>query len=75
MEKFSEEIWINASVKGLDAMPIILFKNHNLIYKTLISQEMLKLNYLASNSFYPSTMHNQKIIEKYFFDLEKVLKK
>ena len=66
---------IDASVKGLDAMPIILFKKHNLIYKTLISQEMLKSNFLASNSFYLSTMHNQKVIEKYFFYLEKVFKK
>ena len=66
---------IDASVKGLDAMPIIVFKNHNLIYKTLISQEMLKSNYLASNSFYLSTMHNKDIIDKYFFNLEKVFKK
>jgi glutamate-1-semialdehyde 2,1-aminomutase len=66
---------IDASIKGLSALPIILFNKHNLNYKTLITQEMLKVNFLASNSFYTSISHNEKIIEKYFYHLDKVFKK
>ena len=35
-------------------------------YKTLITQEMLKKNYLASNSVYVCTEHRSEIIDEYF---------
>ena len=35
-------------------------------YKTLITQEMLKRGFLASNSVYVCTEHEQKIIDQYF---------
>ena len=44
----------------------------NLKYKTLISQEMLKKGYLASNLCYLSTSHNKEIIDNYIYELETV---
>ena len=66
---------INAEVKGLSSMPIILFNENDLIYKTLITQEMLKKNFLASNSLYVSIEHTDKILKRYFLNLEEVFKK
>ena len=49
-------------------------KKNNLIYKTLITQELLKDSILASNVIYFSTKHNQTMIDKYMISLEKVFK-
>tara|TARA_X000000368_G_scaffold417259_1_gene413177 strand:+ start:815 stop:2116 length:1302 start_codon:yes stop_codon:yes gene_type:complete len=43
-------------------------------YKTLISQEMLKKGFLASNAVYSSIAHTKKIIDKYFKELDKIFK-
>jgi glutamate-1-semialdehyde 2,1-aminomutase len=41
-------------------------------YKTLITQEMLKKNYLASNSVYVCTEHENEIIDEYFELIEPI---
>ena len=41
-------------------------------YKTFITQEMLKINILSSNLVFVSTEHNNKIIEKYIIELDKI---
>ena len=41
-------------------------------YKTLITQEMLKRGYLASNSVYVCTHHTPEIVDKYFNNLDEV---
>ncbi len=52
---------------GLPALTGFTVKSDNsLIYKTLITQEMLNKGYLASNSVYVSTEHTQDIIDGYF---------
>ena len=43
-----------------------------LVYKTFVTQEMLKRGYLASNSFYTSNAHSPEIIEKYLSDIGEV---
>ena len=43
-----------------------------LVYKTFVTQEMLKRGYLASNSFYTSNAHSPEIIEKYLADIGEV---
>jgi len=35
---------------------------------------MLKMGFLASTAFYPSILHNDHIIEKYFNSLDKIFK-
>ena len=41
-------------------------------YKTLITQEMLKKNILATSSIYISCAHDEKILKKYFDILKKI---
>ena len=52
---------ISIKIKGIPALSSFLFKKNNQIYKTLITQEMLKKNILATNSIYISTSHTKKI--------------
>ncbi len=53
-------------VLGLDAIPSFVFKSkNNLIYKTFITQEMLKNKYLATNMMYLSLAHTDKVLSNY----------
>ena len=63
------------NINGIPSLLNFVFesKNHQ-AYKTLISQEMLKKNFLATNTVYPCTKHSDNIIDSYFDNLEKVLK-
>ncbi len=58
---------IDLEIRGLDAIPNFSFnsKNH-LVYKTYITQEMLKKGYLASNSIFCSISHTQDLLDRYF---------
>ena len=52
---------------GLPALTGYSFaSDKNLEYKTLVTQEMLKKGYLASNSVYVSIAHTADVIEGYF---------
>ena len=75
-KKISKENSLKIEIKGLDALPKFFFnsKKHNL-YKTFITQEMLKNKILASNVVYTSVFHNQKMLEKYFEILNNSFKK
>ena len=44
-------------------------------YKTFITQEMLKFNFLAANSVYLSISHNEKILKKYSEYLDEIFYK
>ena len=58
---------------GIDAMPGFSFKSkNNNIYKTFITQEMLKKRILASNNIYCSIAHNEKIFNNYFTHLDRI---
>ena len=46
----------------------------SLAYKTLITQEMLKKNFLAANSVYVCTEHKKEIIDAYFDALDPIFK-
>lgn len=67
---------IKIKIQGLSALPRFDFENkNNLYYKTFISQEFLKKNFLASNSIYLCTEHNMKIFNNYFDILDSVFYK
>lgn len=56
---------------GLPALTGYTFKSENaLVYKTLITQEMLAKGYLASNSVYVCTEHTQEVVAGYFDALD-----
>jgi glutamate-1-semialdehyde 2,1-aminomutase len=58
---------------GLPALISMRFESPlNLEYKTLITQEMLKLGYLANNSVYTCIDHNDSVLKGYEDALDKV---
>ena len=58
-------------INGLPALINFSIPMENrLKYKTLITQEMLKKNYLATNSVYVCTEHTNEIIDEYFEKLD-----
>ncbi len=67
---------LDISVNGLDSIKSFTFNNkHNLIYKTYITQELLKEGFLANNAFYASIAHNKNILSNYIEILDHVFKK
>ncbi|MAQ88968.1 MAG: glutamate-1-semialdehyde aminotransferase [Rhodopirellula sp.] len=64
---------LEISHNGLAALSGFSFNSsHSLEYKTLISQEMLKRDYLASTSCYVSLAHTPDIIDRYLDALDSV---
>lgn len=64
---------LEIEVSGIPSLSTYSFKSENaLAYKTLIAQEMLKKNILASTNFYASIAHEDSYIEMYFSELDKV---
>ena len=58
---------------GLPALAGFSFKSADaLVYKTLITQEMLKKRYLAGNCVYSCIEHKPDVVEKYFEFLDPV---
>lgn len=58
---------------GLPALAGFTFKSpRKLEYKTLITQEMLKKGYLASNAVYSSLAHSSEIVSAYLDSLDQV---
>ena len=73
--KIARENNLNISIGGLDAMAY--FKIDSVSwnkYKTLITQEMLKRGFLASNSIYLSIAHNEVLIDNYLNELQNIFK-
>ena len=65
---------IKIEISGLSALPAFnILGDNSLAYKTLITQEMLKQGYLASNAVYVCTEHTQSILEGYFERLDGVV--
>ena len=72
-QKLADKYDLSINTFGIAAIPGINFISKNsLAYKTLITQEMLKKGFLASNLVYSCTKHSNKIIEKYFKNLDEV---
>ena len=73
MEKLSKNTVYQLKYKELMFCQILFFlsNNHNL-FKTYLTQEMLKKNILATNAIYISTSHTKKVLDKYFVVLEDI---
>ena len=66
---------IDITTWGLSALPGFTIEgSQSLAYKTLITQEMLKDGYLASNTVYVCTEHTSDILDGYFQRLERIVK-
>ena len=73
--ELSKSTGVPIKVSGLNSLAQfeILSKKSN-AYKTLITQEMLKKNILASNSIYVCINHEDKLLQKYYENLEIIFK-
>ena len=61
---------------GIDALPRFNFNSvNNLFYKTFISQEFIKRNFLASNAIYACIEHNDALLSRYFDILDDIFLK
>ena len=66
---------LKLSISGLPALTNFNFNSvNNQKYKTLITQEMLKKNFLASNLIYVCTEHKDNVVNEYFFHIDKIFK-
>ena len=73
--KLANDYNLDIEINGISALPSFNFKSkNNLAYKTLITQEMLKKGYLASNSIYVCIDHTDEILDKYFSQLDEIFK-
>jgi len=65
-EELAKKNLIKINISGIPAISSFSFDQNNDLYKTLITQEMFKGGYIANNSVYVSTAHNQKILKNYY---------
>ena len=71
----ANQIGLKIDVTGIPSLTSLVFKDGNTrLYRSLITQEMLKSNILASNTVYASISHTDAIIKKYFNKLENIFK-
>jgi len=64
---------LDITVSGIPAMTTYNFNSENsLIYKTYITQEMLKKGFLASTNFYACTAHKEEHLSLYFEALDEI---
>jgi glutamate-1-semialdehyde 2,1-aminomutase len=71
--KLSEKYNLNLKISGIESITSFEFRQDlNLYFKTFITQEMLKMNYLASNLVFVTTKHTKKIILQYIHSLDKI---
>ncbi len=67
---------LKISIGGIDPLAHFSFVVENpLIYKTYITQELLKKGYLSANALYASISHTPEIINKYLNQLGEVFAK
>ena len=72
-KKLAKKHNLSIEISGLPATCSFTIKSKNFQkYKTLITQEMLKRGFLATNVIYSSTSHSKKILKKYLFELDKI---
>ena len=84
ISKFIKNNWLKVAKKnnlriqiyGVDGNLKFKFnsKIDNNVFKTLITEHMLKKGFLSTMNFYVSIAHNKKILQRYFYELDKVFK-
>ena len=66
---------LKIEISGIPSLSTFKFPSeNNLKYKTLITQELLKKKFLASNTIYTTIAHKQSIINEYSKELGKIFK-
>lgn len=66
---------LKISISGIPSLSTYTFVSDNhLKYKTYLTQEMLKMGFLASTNFYASIAHKDEYFDSYFNSLDLVFK-
>ena len=74
--KLADKYNLSAHTWGIPALSGYTFDSSNaLAYKTLITQEMLKKGYLATNCVYACIEHTQDVVDDYFTELDPIFVK
>jgi glutamate-1-semialdehyde 2,1-aminomutase len=64
---------LDIEISGIPALTHFSFRNQdNLLIKSIITQEMLKKGYLASNALYVCMLHTNEVIDSYILALDEV---
>ena len=71
-QTLAEKHKLNITIGGLDALANFSFETENTVFKTFITQEMLKSKILASNAVYSCVEHKQSDLDRYFNELDSV---
>jgi hypothetical protein len=72
-KKLASNYNLKIKISGLPALASFIIVSDNFLkYKTFITQQMLNKNYLASNILYASISHDQKLLNNYAENLEKI---
>ena len=74
-KELSSKYNLNLQVNQMPCICSFNFNKNNNLLKTLITKEMLKKGYLASNMLYVSIYHDKEVIDKYIKNLDYVFKK
>ncbi len=73
--ELGEKYGLPISVVGIPAISSFTFQSkNNLLYKTIITQEMLKKGYLATNLIFTCIDHSLEVIDKYIDSLDPIFK-
>jgi len=72
-KKLASNYNLKIKIAGLPALASFIIVSDNFLkYKTFITQQMLNKNYLASNILYASISHDQKLLNNYAENLDKI---
>ena len=72
-QKIAKRNNLDIKINGIPSLTNFIFQSpKHQSYKTLITQEMLLNNILATNAVYPSIAHNKKILDLYFRKLNDI---
>lgn len=75
-QKVANNNKLSITVSGIPSLTTYAFNSDNaLLFKTFITQEMLKKGFLASTNFYASIAHEDTDFEQYFSELDTVYRK
>tara|TARA_B110000003_G_scaffold263389_1_gene287008 strand:+ start:8754 stop:10058 length:1305 start_codon:yes stop_codon:yes gene_type:complete len=64
---------IDFDISGIPSLSSYTFKNNDLEIQTLLTQEMLKKGFLASNRFYACISHSDELLDSYFNAFDETL--
>ena len=75
-ENLAKKYNLKISISGIETISSFNFiSKNNSLYKTYITQEMLKKGYLASNVVYLNIYHNKNVISNYIKNLDPIFRK